>query len=55
MLKVYCNEYKLFLIMYVYDDIYKWSGLKRLSYCCFKNIKFKHYETSRTQFEKMEF
>jgi hypothetical protein len=50
--KAYCNEYKLFLIMHVYDDIYKWTGLKRLSYYCPKSTKLKHYESLRTQFER---
>lgn len=48
----YCNEYKLFLIMHIYDDICKWKGLTRLSYYCPKSNKAKHYETLRTQFER---
>lgn len=48
----YCNEYKLFMILQLVDNINKWKSLQLLSfYSPLKGTK-KHYETLRTQFQR---
>lgn len=48
----YCNEYKLFLILQLEDNINNWNSLEKLIYYSPKNNKTKHYETIRTQYQR---
>lgn len=49
---IYCNEYKLFLMMQLEDNVNKWSSLEDLSFYSPKNKKSKHFENIRAQYER---
>lgn len=48
----YCNEYKLFMILQLEDDVNKWSSLQKLLFYSPKNEKTRHYETIRSQYQR---
>lgn len=49
---IYCNEYKLFMILQLEDDINKWSSLQKLLFYSPENTKVRHYETIRSQYQR---
>ena len=50
--KTYCNEYKLFMILQLEDNINKWKALQKLLFYSPNNKKSRHYETLRSQFQR---
>jgi len=50
--KIYCNEYKLFMILQLEDDVNKWSALQKLFFYSPENGKTRHYETIRSQYQR---
>ena len=49
---VYCNEYKLFMILQLEDSLNKWSSLTTSIFYSPMNKKSKHYENLRSQYER---
>ena len=49
---IYCNEYKLFMILQLEDNVNKWEVLEKLTFYSPENGSKRHYETIRSQFQR---